>query len=150
MRKVKHTETFEVAQPIETVFPLFSAEGEKLWVPGWDYENVMGSTKLHEDYIFLTKNHDHASTEAIWIVKRYEPESHRVQFYKIEPKDKIGIITIECTGAGTGHTRVQVSYQYVGLSQKGNSFIEGFTSTDYKAFIEQWHLMLDRFFDSKC
>jgi hypothetical protein len=38
----------------------------------------------------------------------------------------------------------------VGLSQKGDSFIEGFTSTDYKAFIEQWHLMLDRFFDSKC
>jgi hypothetical protein len=32
---------------IEILFPLFSAEGEKLWVPGWDYENVMGTRELH-------------------------------------------------------------------------------------------------------
>ena len=39
--KVKHTVHFEIEQPIEELFPLFSAEGEKLWVPGWDYENIM-------------------------------------------------------------------------------------------------------------
>lgn len=56
----------------------------------------MRSTDLHEDYIFLTKNHDYASTDAIWMVKRYEPESYLVQFYKVEPEDKVGIITVQC------------------------------------------------------
>jgi hypothetical protein len=46
MRSVKHTEKFQIDQPIELLFPLFSAEGEKLWVPGWDYENIMGSNDM--------------------------------------------------------------------------------------------------------
>ena len=70
MSTVKHTRDFKIDQSTDLLFPLFSAEGEKLWVPGWDYENIMGSNELHEDYIFLTKNHDHASTNAIWLVKR--------------------------------------------------------------------------------
>ena len=70
MNRVKHSADFQIAQPAEILFPLFSAEGEKCWVPGWDYTNVMGTTDLHEDYIFITEDHDHAASEAIWLVKR--------------------------------------------------------------------------------
>jgi len=113
MRKVKHTGNFQINQPIEILFPLFSAEGEKLWVPGWDYENIMGSNDLHEDYIFLTKSHDHASTDAIWLVKKYKPEVHFVQFYKIEPEDKVGIITVQCVKVIKSITQVEVAYEYI-------------------------------------
>jgi len=41
-----------MAYPIEELFPLFSPEGETYWVPDWDYENVMGTTELSEDYVF--------------------------------------------------------------------------------------------------
>ncbi len=53
MKRKKFSKAFQIKQPIDILFPLFSAEGEKLWVPGWDYENVMGTTELHEDYIFF-------------------------------------------------------------------------------------------------
>ena len=149
MSTVKHTADFRLSQPIETLFPLFSAEGEKLWVPGWEYENIMGTTELHEDYIFLTKNHDHASTAAIWLVKRYKPESHYVQFYKVEPGDKVGIVTVQCTQIDESSTEVEVSYEYIGLSKKADEFIENFTSTDYKAFISEWNSLLVRYFESK-
>lgn len=128
MSKVKHHAKFEIAQPVEKLFPLFSAEGERLWVPDWNYENIMGSTELHEDYIFLTNNHDHASTNAIWLVKKYEPENYLVQFYKVEPEDKVGIITVQCTQTDNSHTQVKVTYEYIGLSASGNKFIESFTS----------------------
>ena len=49
VRTIEICKTFRINQPIETLFPLFSAEGEKLWVPEWDYENIMGSNDLHED-----------------------------------------------------------------------------------------------------
>ena len=80
MKTISHTKSFEMPRPIAELFPLFSPEGEKYWVPGWDYENVMGTPELSEDYVFLTKTHDHATTNAIWIVKKYDPESHTVQF----------------------------------------------------------------------
>lgn len=84
MESATYTKSFELDAPIVDLFPLFSPEGEKRWVPGWDYKNIMGTTDLSEDYVFLTKNHDHGATDAIWIVKLYEPESYLVQFYKIE------------------------------------------------------------------
>lgn len=56
MNSIKHTPGFDIAQPVEDVFPLFSPEGEELWVPGWEYENVMGTAELFKDYVFLTED----------------------------------------------------------------------------------------------
>jgi len=126
MNSVKHWERFTIDQPAEVLFPLFSAEGEKLWVPGWDYVSVTGSTELHEDYVFLTKTYDHAGTDAIWLVKRYEPADFFVQFY-----------------------RVEVTYQYTALGERGEEFIEGFTASDYSEFIAEWKRLLQTYFDSR-
>lgn len=149
MSSVKHSKKFKIEQPIKILFPLFSAEGEKLWVPGWDYTNVMGSTDLHEDYIFLTRNHDHAATDAIWLVKRYDPKAHFVQFYKVEPEEKIGVITVQCTEAKESLTEVKVSYEYIALTDKGDEFISSFDSAHYKEFISEWESLLNDYFQSQ-
>lgn len=147
MSNVKHTASFQIDQPIEKVFPLFSPEGEKLWVPGWDYENVMDTADLHEDYVFLTKNHDHASTDAIWLVKKYAPESYFVQFYKVEPEDKVGIVTVQCTASGQTRTKIEVTYEYIGLSEKGNDFVSTFSLSEYRNFIAEWESLLVKYFE---
>lgn len=149
MSRIKHTASFEIMRPAAELFPLFSAEGEKLWVPGWDYENIMGGTDLHEDYIFLTQSHDHAATKAIWLVKKYDPDEYCVQFYKVEPEEKIGVIEISCIQLNESHTRVQVSYEYTGLSEKGNRFIAGFNALEYREFISEWETLLVKYFEDR-
>ena len=146
MKSISHTETFQLDQPIDRVFPLFSPEGEKHWVPGWDYDNLMGTIELSEDYVFLTRSHDHASTAAIWLVKRYDPTGHRVQFYKIEPDDKIGIITVQCQAPRPDSTAVQVSYDYRALSATGETFIDSFDQAAYRQFIGEWQSLLVAYF----
>jgi len=150
MKRIKHSANFNINAPADQLFPLFSAEGEKLWVPGWDYENIMNSTRPSEDYVFITKNHDHASTSAIWIVKKYEPQKYNIQFYKIEPDDKIGIITVKCIKIDNLNTNVEVVYEYVGLSKNGEKFIEGFTAEKYEEFIGEWNILLKKYFNEKC
>jgi hypothetical protein len=145
-KSVSHTAVFEISQPVQTVFPLFTPEGEKQWAPGWGYENIMGTTRLHEDYLFLTSTHDHAATDAIWIVKKYEPEAYRVQYYKIEPHEKVGMIEVKCGQSGPRSSKVQVTYKYVGLSESGNRFVARFTKKDYKAFIEDWKRLIEAYF----
>jgi len=149
MSSVKHSKKFQMNQPIEDLFPLFSAEGEKLWVPDWDYQNVMESKDLHEDYIFLTQNHDHASSKAIWVVKRYDPNTYFVQFYKVESDDKVGIISVQCVQIDKSETEIEVSYQYIGISEKGDEFIKQFTSEEYTKFIGEWEKLLLIYFESK-
>lgn len=149
MKSVQHTASFDIAQPLEELFPLFSPEGEKLWVPNWDYENVMGTTELSEDYIFLTRDHDHAATHAIWLVKRYLPEEGFVQYYRVEPEDKVGVVTIQCSPKGTRMTKVEVTYRYIPLSERGRDFVDGFSPQIYEDFIDEWRQLLLRYFETQ-
>jgi hypothetical protein len=149
MKQVKHTEDFQIDQPVEDLFPLFSAEGEKRWVPGWDFKNIMGYNELHENYVFVTKNHDHALSEAVWLVKKYDPDSHYVEFYKVEPGYKIGIITVKCNAISKSKTNVSVTYEYIALSEAGNDFIAGFTDLKYKEFIGEWKQLLENYFNAQ-
>ncbi|MCU0591049.1 MAG: hypothetical protein MUC57_06200 [Desulfobacterales bacterium] len=149
MKSIIHTKTFKMDVPVAELFPLFSPEGEKHWVPGWDYENVMGKTELAEDYVFLTKTHDHRTADAIWIVKKYDPDSHVVQFYKIEPGYKVGVVSVKCTELGASKTEIQVRYNYLALSKTGEEFVAGFNESAYELFIGEWQKLLLNYFESK-
>ncbi len=148
MNQVEYTEDFQISQPVEILFPLFSAEGEKYWVPGWDYKNVMGTTDLHEDYVFLTETHDHATSDAIWLVKKHQPDSYYVEFYRIEPEEKVGVISVKCTPKSRSETNVSVSYKYIALSESGREFVTRFTREEYKEFIGEWKQLLEKFFNA--
>lgn len=149
MKSITHTKAFKMNVPIADIFPLFSPEGEKHWVPGWDYENVMGTTELSDDYVFLTKTHDHGTSDAIWIVKKYDPKLHFVQFYKIEPGEKIGLVTVKCTELEASKTMIRVTYKYLALSKGGEEFITVFNENTYEEFIDEWQKLLTNYFKSK-
>ncbi len=142
----KFESEFEIEEKIEVLFPLFSAEGEKLWVPGWSYIPVTGGEKMHEDYMFMTSNHAYATTNAIWLVKKYEPERYFVQFYKVEPEDKIAVITVSCASISSMRSKVTVEYKYVALSDKGRDFIADHGQNDFETFIGQWKTLLETHF----
>ncbi len=158
MTTIKHRMSLEVNHSAEELFPLFSAEGEKLWVPGWDYENVMGSTDLHEDYVFLTSGHHrsdhhrldhHGVTKEIWLVKRYEPSSYFVQFYMVDPYDRVGIISVLCKPISEDLTEVEVTYEFIGLSKEGNDFIKGYKAELFEVSITNWKVWLEGYFQAK-
>jgi len=193
MSTVKRQTSFKIHRSAEELFPLFSAEGEKHWVPSWNYENIMGPTDLHEDYVFLTAGHHrssqheaehhgsgqdshghhshsheksthhesghtahghhspehHATPKTIWLVKRHEPSNYFVQFYRVEPEDKVGIITIRCKLISESLTEVEVAYEYIGLSKKGDTFVTSYTAEAHDEFIGHWHEALTHYFETK-
>jgi hypothetical protein len=149
MKSITHTKAFEITQPVDKMFPLFTPEGEKLWVPGWDYKNLMGTTELCENYVFISKLNTHGKNNAIWVVKKYDPDTHYVQYYKIEPEDKIGVVTVECTEVEDEKTKVEVTYKYVSLSTDGERFISEFSSREYEDYINNWKKLLTEYFQSR-
>jgi hypothetical protein len=144
---VSHSEEFLLERGIASVFPLFSPEGEKLWAPGWDYTNLLGSKDLERDDVFLTDSHDHKSTQAIWIVADYDPVKHYVSYYKVEPGEKVGKIVVECFEQTETSTLVRVAYKYIGLSDSGNQFVSSFTKEAYREFIGEWRSLLLHYFE---
>lgn len=142
MTTIKHQTSFQINQSVEELFPLFGPESEKLWMPGWEYEYIMGSTDMHEDYIFLLSGSGNKLTKVIWLVKRYDPSSYFVQSYRVEPYDTIGIVTVHCKPITVELTEVEVSNEYIGLSKKGDEFIKERTAEGFKTFIDKWKVWL--------
>ena len=71
-----------------------------------------------------------------------------MQFYKIEPGDKIGVVTVHCVAQGAEETRVTVTYKYLALSASGERFVAEFSESAYAEFIAEWQTLLERYFAS--
>ncbi len=145
MSSIEHTRTFIIAEKINEVFPLFNPEEEGKWAPGWCYENVMGNQNFNKDYVFLTNNHDHRTTKAIWIISDYDKSKYSIQYYKIETEVKIGVITIKCYKIRKMKTKVSVTYRYIALSEVGENFIRDFTENEYEKFINEWEMLINEY-----
>jgi len=79
------------------------------------------------------------------MVKMYKPEYYLVQFYMVKPGQKIGVIEVGCIELNGSQTKVQVAYEYIGLSETGNVFVSSFSSSDYNAFIAEWEALLVKY-----
>ena len=149
MNSIQHTANFTLPGRLEQILPLFTPEGEKLWAPGWDYTPTLKDAEFDEDYVFLTGSHDHASTHAIWLVKRNEPEKGLIAYYRVEPGDKVGVVTVQCSQHGLDRTSVNVTYMYVPLTEKGQSFVAEYTEQAHRDFIAQWRTHLEHYLSSE-
>ena len=45
---------------------------------------------------------------------------------------------------------MKLSYEYIGLSARGNAFVEGFFCSAYKVFIAEWEALLVKYLEDKC
>ena len=144
-QRVGHTHTIHLPGTPGQHFPLFSPEGEKKWAEGWDFFPVYPGTTIEENMVFTTAAHDHGQMDAIWIVTRFEPAAFFIEYQRIEPGIKIGRIRIQCR-AGEGNTTLAaIEYVYTALSEQGNHFLEGFSESDYRDFIQAWEKALHHY-----
>ncbi len=129
------------------VFPLFTPEGERRWVEGWNPESVYpadGAAELHS--VFLT--HNHAAQPSIWAIVGLDAEHFRVSYLRAAPDSHVAFIAVECAEDGPGRTVATVSYTFTGLSAAGNDYVAGFTPEHYGEWIGQWEVAINRYLDS--
>jgi hypothetical protein len=120
----------------EEAFPLFSPEGERRWVPGWDPEILHpAGGDWREGQIFRTRE---AKEEAVWIVTRLDPARRQVEYHRVEPGRYVARIEVGCVSAAEGETRAEVVYSFIGLSEEGNREIEAMTQEEYQVKMKRW------------
>lgn len=130
---------FRLAATCAQVFPLFTAQGERAWAPGWNPEMLSG--EVERGSAFRTRGHGDGR-ETVWIVTEYRPDRHRVAYARIAQGSNIGLVDVSCRSASDG-ARVSVRYTLTGLNKEGDDFVRGFLDdTHYTRFIEEWRAAL--------
>jgi len=125
-----------VNAPVEAAFPLFSPEGERLWVPEWNPEILHPPEGTWEQaQIFRTREE---MGEAVWVITRLDRGRHEAEYHRVEPGRYVARIEVSCRPAGAASTEVSVAYSFVGLSEGGNRDIAAMTQADYEAKMQRW------------
>ena len=129
--------SFRLEAPLARVMPLFTAEGERSWAPGW--EPVMLSGAVERGSAFSTRAH--IGIETTWIVTDYRPAEGRVSYARLAQGSNIGLVDVTCTTAAGGGTVVSVRYTLTGVSDSGRAFVREFLEpAHYGRMIDEWQV----------
>ena len=127
--RVQLTGAFTLAAPLEQVMPLFTAEGERAWAPGW--EPAYPDSAAHElGQVWTTSGH----AETTWIT--VQADETVVRYARVAHGDSAGTVTVSCA-PGDGGTEVTVSYDLTALSPGGERRLADFASA-YDDMLEEW------------
>ena len=127
--------TFHLDAPRAQVLPLFTAQGERDWAPGWD--PVMLSGAGERGSAFRTRQPDGRTTT--WIVIEHRPAEGRAGYARLAEDSNIGLVDVVCTEAAGGGTDVSVRYTLTPLHAGAEHFVEHFLSAEhYDRMMEEW------------
>jgi hypothetical protein len=145
-RRVSRSGTFECGTDVQRAFALFTPEGEKQWAASWSFEPVypVGSPTSEND-IFLTGTSGHSEGPSVWIVSRYSPERHEIEYQRVDPGVKVGRIRVRCRQTNPKRTEVWVEYVHTGLSETGNAFVVRFSVDEFTKMLAHWSKAIDHF-----
>jgi hypothetical protein len=128
------THSFTVPAACERLFPLFTAEGERTWAPGWEPEMLSGS--VERGSVFRTHG---AGRETVWVVTEYSPAEGRVSYARIAQGSNIGLVDVRCSRSGPQASEIIVTYTLTGISPEGKEYVDQFFGGDaYTDYIEEW------------
>jgi Polyketide cyclase / dehydrase and lipid transport len=129
--------SFHLDAPRERVFPLFTARGEREWVPGWDPVVLSGADERGS--VFTTRSHEGRTTT--WIVIEYHPSEGRAGYARLADGSNIGLVDVVCTDSAAGGTDVRVAYTLTPLHPGAEEFVDSFLDPEaYARMIEEWRV----------
>ena len=139
--------SFELDAPLADVLPLFTAEGERAWVPGWAPEILSGHGERGS--AFLTRSPDGMPTT--WICCCYDLGAGKASYARLANGSNIGLVDVDCQAMTPTRTRVGVTYTLTAVSEDGDGYVRDFLVEEtYRASIESWKTLIDaRFANSR-
>lgn len=132
--------SFDLPLPLARAFPLFTAEGERGWVPGWEPSYLHPALPSNErGTVFRTH---HGDEETIWIVLRHEPSRGIAEYARFTPGSRLGTVCVECEDIGASLTRVSVTYSLTALSDAGRRALGAMDPASYEGMLAEWRRLI--------
>lgn len=134
---VERNGAISIPGPLEQVFPLFTALGEKHWAQGWDPTfcyPVDGQPEVGA--VFLTSHADEPAT--VWVMTQYAPDSGEISYARFTTDVAAGTVTVCCTAVAPNATTVQVMYRMTALSATGNDYLTTFAPDHDPHWLHAW------------
>ena len=135
-RQVSRTGRFELPSSPETAFHLFTPEGERDWVPGWDPHPIFPVTiAFARDTVFREGKGDQ---EAIWTIIDADCRTHRAEYVRLTPASHTAHIIVTVDPLGQDRSKVTVSYTVTAFGGRANTLLESLSEEIFAKKMQDW------------
>ena len=125
---------FDLGCSAEKAFPLFSPEGERGWVKGWDPQPVFpDKIEFARDTVF---RQGQGEEEAIWTIVDIDRECHRAEYVRVAPASHSAHIVVKVDPLDSMKSHVSVSYALTAFG--ACSLLDQFSEESYEARMRNW------------
>lgn len=115
---------------------LFTPEGERRWVDGWQPEYLYRAGGGDEiDTVFRTR---HGGEETLWIVLDHDLEEGTASYSRLTPGSRLGTVTVSVDGIDERSSWVEICYEMTGLSPAGNEALRALDAKAFRAMLDDW------------
>jgi hypothetical protein len=129
------TFTFTVNAPFGQAAPLFGADEERKWAPGWDPQFVYPNpAKDQAGAVFLVK---HGPNSSVWTTTAFDLTDGYVQYVYVMNHVMVTLIDIRLTRHSAQRTGVSVTYERTALTSQANDHIADLAKQD-EGFAKEW------------
>jgi hypothetical protein len=133
---------------IQTVFPLLCPVREKDWLDGWNYTMIKSDSGLIERGCVFTTPH-HGDNDTVWYVTQHDCENYMIEFVRVTPNENVVKINIRLESIDTITTKTYIEYQYTGLNDGQNSFIDSGLEESFHQSMLWWEKAINHYLSSR-
>ncbi len=140
-----HTRTefhFTANAPFEQTAPLFGADEERKWAPGWKPEFVYPKPAHDQQGMIFQVAHD--SYTSTWVNTAFDLAAGHVQYAYVLNDAMVTTIEIHLIREGADKTSVSVVYERTALLPEANEHVQHFANGDMKAG-KEWEEQINRY-----
>jgi hypothetical protein len=125
--RFRRTHTISVPLPPDRALPLFTARGERAWVPGWDPafpdgEPAAGEPE-EEGTLFVTA---HGDTSTVWVVAARRDDG--VRYARTTPGHTCGTVDVRIRAATAERTDLDITYDLTALTPEAAHALQHFAA----------------------
>ena len=129
--------------PPSEVLPLLTVGRENEWAADFEPQVLFaGEGPGGEGSVFVT---EHTGERAVWTTTLYDPESRRVEYFRVHETTHAVQIHIQLELEGDHGTAARIRYTYTALNEEGRSYVDWFTEEIYRQQMDEWETALNHY-----
>ncbi|HZN90185.1 MAG TPA: hypothetical protein VFB44_14495 [Thermoleophilaceae bacterium] len=138
MRRFRDTATIEIPLPASRALPLFTARGERAWVPGWKPRFPAGEPDDEDEgTVWVTEAHGRTT---YWVVATRDARG--VAYARVTPELFAGIVEVRQRRADARSTQLEITYDLTALTDAGAAELDSFAA-GYHEEIRGWRAAIE-------
>ena len=136
--RTKQRGSFDLPLEASDAFDLFTAEGERRWVKGWNPLILSDCGGEGVGAVFLT---DHGGEQTIWTVIECDRKTGRLRYSRVAPGSRAGTVGVEISPTGEA-SRVTVTYDLTALGPEGEVAVRAMDKPGFAAMMAEWRRLI--------